>query len=76
MMHPDILLAFAKQRQREFWKEAEHAARVKQCKAATPRLYHRRLLATEDSRITRCTQGYAFPKSETANLITSDRRAA
>ena len=76
MMHPDILLAFAQQRQREFWNEAEHAARVKQCKAATPRPDHRRLLATEDSRTTRCTQGHTFQKSETANLIANDRRAA
>ncbi len=76
MMHSDILLAFAKQRQRELWKEAEHAARVQQCKATTPRLDPRRLLASEDSRTTRCTQGYAFPESATANLITSDRRAA
>ncbi len=36
MMHPDIVLAFAQQRQRELWKEPEHAARVKPCKAATP----------------------------------------
>ena len=76
MMHPDIVLAFAKQRQRELWKEAEHAARVKQCRAATSRLDHRRLLATEDSRTTRYTQGHALQESETANLIASDRRAA
>ncbi len=76
MMHPDIVLACAQQRQRELWKEAEHASRVKQCKAATPRLDHRRLLASEDSRTTRCTQGHAFQESETANLIANDRRAA
>jgi hypothetical protein len=40
MIHPDILLTWIKQRQRELWDEAAHAAQVRQLKAATRRQRH------------------------------------
>jgi hypothetical protein len=40
MIHPDILLTWIKQRQRELWDEAAHAAQVRQLKTAARRRRH------------------------------------
>jgi hypothetical protein len=40
MIHPDILLIWIKQRQRELWDEAAHTARVRQLKTAARRQRH------------------------------------
>ena len=46
MLHPDILLMVIRQRQRELWDEAAHAAQVRQLKATAGRLPTRDSLGT------------------------------
>ena len=66
-MHPDILLALVRAHQRDLWREAEQAARVRQARAATAQ---RRSQAT----------GNAEPAhsrlSHRPEVTAADRRAA